>query len=84
MKSTGKLPQKLLNDHSTYAIEEIEVFRVIAQEYFTEDSDEEMEATNWIRQTDSMEQERLLIQIAWELWQEATWSGQIDYNLGLL
>ncbi|CAG8527447.1 23688_t:CDS:2 [Gigaspora rosea] len=32
-----------------------------------------------------MKQVRLkevLIQIAWELWQAATWSGQINYNLG--
>ncbi|RIB28118.1 hypothetical protein C2G38_2158776 [Gigaspora rosea] len=34
-----------------------------------------------------IEQEKLqkvVIQVAWELWQEVTWSRQIDYNLGPL
>ncbi|CAG8686193.1 10264_t:CDS:2 [Gigaspora rosea] len=42
----------------TETVEEAEVFQVTAQEYFTENSDEEMEVTNWIHYTE------------WEKWEE--------------
>ncbi|CAG8540792.1 14123_t:CDS:2 [Gigaspora rosea] len=54
------------------------------------ESEEEMSDTEYYEENEEltrsqMKPERLqevLIQVAWELWQEATWSGQIDYNLG--
>ncbi|CAG8809196.1 21110_t:CDS:2, partial [Gigaspora rosea] len=60
MGSTNKPLQKLMKDRPAEAVEEAEIFQVIAQEYFTEDSDEEMEVTNWIRRTE------------WEGWEEVS------------
>ncbi|CAG8787989.1 2141_t:CDS:2, partial [Gigaspora rosea] len=100
MGSTNKPPQKLLKNRPTEAVEEAKVFRVIAQEYFTKDADKEIEKESEEEMSDNeyykeskelthiqIEQEKLqkvVIQVAWELWQEVTWSRQIDYNLGPL
>ncbi|CAG8824326.1 7280_t:CDS:1, partial [Gigaspora rosea] len=52
MRSTNNLLHKMLKVRSAETVEEAEVFQVITQEYFTEDSAKEMEVTNWIHYTE--------------------------------
>ncbi|CAG8749604.1 12147_t:CDS:2 [Dentiscutata erythropus] len=76
MKNAEKNQTLCTQTHQEEGVE-IEIFRAIAQEYFYEDSDEEVEEILWAKQ--ARLHETLLQQLIQDFGQENIWNSQVAH-----